>query len=313
MFNLSENDYRTIKDFIKKNKLKTVAIQAPEGLKTRIQSIDRRIQEENNITTAIYLEPCYGACDIPDLNLKQAGFEGIIHIGHSRYLKNTEIPVIYIELQCKTTILPTLEKEINKLKNYKNIGIITTIQHMNELKPIENYLNKNNIKTYKGKPDIAEYPGQILGCDQSSALKIKDKVEAYLYIGTGRFHPLGVARATGKPILLLDPEKKHIENINREEQLRYGKILIIKKMKFKEAKKIGLLITTKKGQIEKNYIEIKNKLENMGKEVYILVADHISPDKIEGLQLDFLINTACPRIEEDLIYKIPLLNWEMII
>ena len=312
MFNLSDNDYKIIKEFITKNKIKIAAIQAPEGLKTKIQSIEKRIRSENNITTAIFLEPCYGACDIPDLNLKELGFDGIIHIGHSKYLKNTKLPVIYIELQCTEDLTPTLLTEINKLKKYKNIGIITTIQHIDQLKKIEDTLNKNNIKTYRGKPKIATYPCQILGCDQSAALDIKNKVEAYLYIGTGKFHPLGVARATGKPVILLNPEKKEIKEIDKTEAEKYERIIIIKISKFKDAGKIGLLVTTKKGQANKNYAEIAKKLKAMKKEVYILVLNHISPEKIEGLELDFLVNTACPRIEEDNIYKIPLLNWETI-
>ena len=41
--------------------------------------------------------------------------------------------------------------------------------------------------------------------------------------------------------------------------------------------------------------------------------EHISPDKIEGMKLDVIVNTACPRIEDDLTYRIPIVNWSTIV
>ena len=313
MFNLSAKDYNKIVKFIKKNNIQILAIQAPEGLKTSIQEIELKIRSNNNILTAIYIEPCYGACDIPDLNLKELEFQGIVHIGHSQYINSTEIPTLYIELYLENNFEPTLKSSLNIFKPYKNIGLITTIQYIKHLDAIEKTLNSNGIKTHIGKPKIAKQDGQILGCDQSAAIVIKDKVDAYLYIGTGRFHPLGVAKATGRPVLLLNPENTKIEEIDKTELDKEEKKIAIKISKFNDATRIGLLVTTKKGQLNRNYAEIKEKLEKIGKEVYILIADNISPEKIEGLKLDFLINTACPRIEEDTIYSQPLINWDKII
>ena len=50
-------------------------------------------------------------------------------------------------------------------------------------------LQKQKAYTYKGKQ---KYKAQILGCDTTAAEKIKDKVDAYLYIGTGKFHPIAL-------------------------------------------------------------------------------------------------------------------------
>ena len=57
---------------------------------------------------------------------------------------------------------------------------------------------------------------------------------------------------------------------------------------------------------------MKNKLEKIGKKVYLLAFDEVSPEKLEGLKLDFLINCACPRIGIDDLrkFKIPIVNYE---
>ena len=44
---------------------------------------------------------------------------------------------------------------------------------------------------------------------------------------------------------------------------------------------------------------MKEKLEKAGKNVWILVADEITPEKLMGLNIEVLVNTACPRIRDD--------------
>ena len=41
--------------------------------------------------------------------------------------------------------------------------------------------------------------------------------------------------------------------------------------------------------------------------------DFIEKEKIKGLDVDILVNTACPRIEEDNIFDAPIINAENII
>ncbi len=52
---------------------------------------------------------------------------------------------------------------------------------------------------------------------------------------------------------------------------------------------------------------MKKRLEGMGKRVYILAMNHVSDWKLEGLSLDCLVNTACPRIADD-AHSIPMIN-----
>ena len=47
------------------------------------------------------------------------------------------------------------------------------------------------------------YPGQVIGCNYGNVKSIADEVEAFLFVGGGMFHALGIALSTSKPTLLL--------------------------------------------------------------------------------------------------------------
>ena len=116
---------------------------------------------------------------------------------------------MFIEAKSNAGVKKAVEKSIRLLP--KKVGIITTAQHKHKLKEIKEILEKNKIK--------AEIGGQILGCDASSAVKIKNKVDAFLYVGSGRFHPIEVQLETDKKVIMANPltnEAKVLEKIEVE-------------------------------------------------------------------------------------------------
>ncbi|MEM5832631.1 MAG: diphthamide synthesis protein, partial [Candidatus Aenigmatarchaeota archaeon] len=168
-----------------------------------------------------------------------------------------------------------------------------------------------NKKVYTKK--VLEYEAQILGCNVNAA-KI-DEAEAIIVISEGFFYPLGLLlEIENKPIIYIDLEKQEIRDISFLRE-KFRKIIAWNLVKFKEAKKIGLLVSWKKGQIFYDVFKIKKEIEKMGKKVYIFAFDEIVPEKLEGISVDFLINLACPRIFPDDIerYKIPLLNFSILL
>ncbi len=302
MFMLSE-----ISGIIKKHQAKRVLIQIPEGMKTKAQEISE-IAEKRGVETIILAEPCFGACDVPDNVAEQLECDLIIQFGHSSMGLKSKVPIEYVEYRLKSNALKILEEHSEKLKDYKKIGLLTTLQHIDELKGVKKVLERDGKIVFIGKPDVAKYAGQILGCDQQAAKIVEGKVDAFLYIGSGRFHSLGVAHKVNKPVLILDVEKNDIFEL-KDELEKYQKKLIMKKEKFKDAKNIGLLVSTKKGQLNKDVFDIKRRIEKQNKKVWIVAMDQITPEKILGMNFDVLINTACPRIEEDLVFGKPVLNW----
>jgi 2-(3-amino-3-carboxypropyl)histidine synthase len=272
-------------------------LQIPDGLKRKAL----KIADEND-DVLIDCESCYGACDLAINEAKTLGCDKIIHFGHSKLIES-EIPVEYKEIRQEIDL--PLEK-IN-IKE-KRIGLVSTLQFIDSLGTVKKFLEENGkiVKIGKGKG----YAGQILGCDISSAKAIEDGVDAFLFIGSGNFHPLGLALKTEKPVYFLNLEKNKLGDLKQLKEKfikqRYATIALAK-----DAKNFGILVSVKPGQMNLELAkEIKKKLENKGKKAYILVFNEIKTEKLEGLDLDCYINTACPRIAIDnrTDFKKPILN-----
>ncbi len=56
--------------------------------------------------------------------------------------------------------------------------------------------------------------------------------------------------------------------------------------------------------------EAKKKIEKMGKNVFVIFMNEITPEKLEGINVDLFVNCACPRIGmEDVVkFRKPLIN-----
>lgn len=294
---------------LKKLKVKRLLIQFPEGLKYKIQSIVKTL-EQNGLECVICLEPCFGACDVKDDVSLRLGCNAILHIGHSGLGIKSRIPVVYWEWIYDADPIPILKHEMSKLRQFKKIGLVTNLQFVGSIKKARAFLEMKGkeILTHKA----LSYEGQVLGCNIDAGKLIEKQVDAFLFLGAGKFHALGLALKVNRPVLLLDFEKKQIYDLKKE-KLKFLKLKEWCKASLKDAKKVGVLISWKKGQLRHEVIqETKQKLEKLGKEVYLLAMDTISPEKIEGLKLDLLVNLACPRIGiDDLVkYKLPIINFK---
>lgn len=279
-----------------------ILLQVPEGLKTKVLQLTEQLEKQGN-EVLISCEPCYGACDLRDSDARHLGCEKIIHYGHNKIIES-RIPVQYEEYRMKIDVLPILKKEFNKLDRYNSIGLLSTVQFLDCLTDIKNFLKDKGKKVETGKSKKL-YTGQILGCDLTAAKSVERKVDCFLFVGSGKFHPLGVG--TKKPIFMLDIEKQKIEKIDTE-KLEKQRMIAVELAR--DARMFGILVSTKPGQSNLELAEkIKDKIEKSGRKAYLLVFDEIKPEKLEGLQLDALINTACPRIaDERVLFKKPFLN-----
>jgi 2-(3-amino-3-carboxypropyl)histidine synthase len=230
------------------------------------------------------------------------GCDKIVHYGHSKVIE-TDMPVEYVELREDYDPIPVLKKHTIK---EKKIGLVSTLQFLDSLEKARKYLEEKGKTVKMGKGRFNH--GQILGCDVSAAKAIEEDVDAFLYIGSGNFHPLGLAMQTEKPVYFLDVEKGEITVVDKEKFLkqRYVAAALAK-----DANRFGILVSVKPGQMNLELAKkIKKKLEEKGKKAYILVFNEIKPEKLIGLDLDCYINTACPRIAVDNRneYRKPILN-----
>lgn len=302
----SSCDMAKIENSIVRHKAKTVALQVPEGLKCSVCAMAKQI-EALSADVLIFADTCFGACDIPDISMARMGCDLVVHVGHSEMVRKLCLPCVYVEYFSMADVAAILEKGMNKLKDFKSIGVVTTIQHINHIDAVSRLLKKHGKEVYIGKPSVAKFRGQVLGCDQSAAISVIDKVDCILYFGTGRFHANGIAKRTDKPVFILSLEDGKIHRLESERE-RFLKKKIVLRHKFGSSKTVCIVASTKVGQMNKNVVEIKRKIERMGKSAFVAVMDEINPDKLLGMDYDIIVNTACPRIEDDVVFRKPVIN-----
>lgn len=284
---------------IRKRKAGRIFLQVPEGLKTKALDMVKEL-EGAGLKVFTSCEPCFGACDLRDVEAERLGCDLILHIGHSEFPRlKTKIPVVYEDYRIDADPVPLLTNNFDKLKPYKTISLVTTLQYIDSLKPAGEFLKSRGKKVCTGTPLKAKHPGQILGCDYSAAKPLEELADCFLFLGTGRFHPLGLAMNVKKPVLFMDFEKNEITDLT-EERDKGQRLRMMHAEEAKGYRNFGILVSTKPGQMDiKTAENVKKKLEDLGKNAFILVFDEIEPGKLMGLQVECLVNCACPRLAED--------------
>ena len=288
---------------VNEKKYKKIMVQIPEGLKIYHEKIVGKIESETDAVVILSGAPCYGACDIVK---NDADF--LVHFGHSM-ITEPGIPCFFAECRSNIDVLKVVEKSAGHLD--KNVGLITTVQHIHKINEMKNILEKNGKNVFVGKGGKrVKYPGQVLGCDFSSALSIIDKVDCYLYVGTGNFHPLGVSIATKKKVIVANPysnEGREIEEL-KEKILRQRHAAI---EKAKQGERFGIVVGEKTGQKRfKLARKLKVMLEKEGKNASLILLNEIKPEYLLYLNYDCFVCTACPRIAIDdySMYEKPVLT-----
>ncbi|RLG14675.1 MAG: diphthamide biosynthesis enzyme Dph2 [Candidatus Nanohalarchaeota archaeon] len=305
---LSEETNRKIISILEKRKPKKVAITVPEGMKADLKKI-AKIIESCNCSAAMIVEPCFGACDLRDYEAKMLGCDLLLHFGHSDFGLRPIIPTEYIECFSDFCALEILKNGLKNLVKYKKIALCSVIQHALKLEEIKKFLEQNGKTVFVPQSKKTKYPGQILGCDCSGIEALGNEIDCALFIGSGMFHPLRLLERISVPVLCVGPDKTGILDITKKKDMLLRR-KIIRQKKFEYAQKIGLIASFKRGQFKKNIFELKEKIEREGKTVYLLAMDFIAKEKMLGLDVDMIVNTACPRIEEDDIFDVPIINVE---
>lgn len=250
-----------------------------------------------------------------DLNILMF-VDALFHFGHSPIMscipQNLKDKIYFIKLKCNLNI-NTIIKNINSYLIKDKIGLLSTIQHVNQLNEIREKLQLISNKVFiikKGDKRI-EYPGQIIGCNFSTARKcLEVGCEEFIYVGSGLFHPIGISISTSKNVVCINPYTLSIENVNNR-NFFLKRHAIISNLLNSKASKYGILITTKIGQQRIQLAnEIYNKIVELKLEAYIIILDLITPEQIRSFDVDAFINTACPRIsiDDSNLFHVPLIT-----
>lgn len=301
-------DLHDMVERIKHARAKTVGLQLPEGLKRRAAALARALEEATEAQIVIIGEECFGACDvIPD-----AGMDIIFNIGHS------DIPNMPLDrdnyrfIELPYDIDHQALHEILSLEELGGkVGLVATVQHVHALDGFKQFLEGNGIEAVIARGgDRVVHPGQILGCNLSSAANCGE-VDSYVFLGSGRFHALGIYLALGKPVFILDPYSGLVALLEKEASEQYLKTRWGAISRAKQAKTFGIIVSRKPGQYRMETAEnVKRTLEEAGKEAYLIILDLLTPQRLDTLGLDAYVVTACPRIaiDDSGSYSQPLLT-----
>ncbi len=284
---------------------KTVGLQFPVGLRTRAVELAQEIEAKAGVRCLVSADPSFGACDIADMPV-----DLIVHLGHAPMPHLRYHRVFFYDLPgpplASFAFVDAAEPMLPK-----RVGLLTTTQFRGWLPAIRDHLEQAGHEVAIGEPDRrVAYAGQLLGCDYHTAEAVAKDVDGYLYIGTGEFHPIGVAFLTDKPIVIADPERGSARTLadlkDRILRQRFAAIA-----KAKDAKTFGIIVSRKIGQVRMEMAtDLRALAEKHGLQANIFLMDLVSPEFLEGYRVDAWVNTACPRIaiEDGLLYKKPLLT-----
>ena len=264
---------------------RTVALQFPAGLKRRAAEYATSLKEAG-FAVIISGDPCYGACDLALDTLDHA--DVLVHIGHTPVDSRENVifepyPVDF-DVGVLANALPQLKEKI--------VGLVTTVQHVHLIPAMEAFLREKGIDVrVTGGGTRAPNRGQVLGCSFAAARATK--APEILFVGTGVFHPIGIALSTGARVVALDPLAGIAQEVSGDALLR-RRFAVIEKARGAET--IGIIVSSKCGQERMAFAE---RLSVLSPKAVIVTMREVSPDELLNLGFACYVNTACPRLAYD--------------
>jgi len=292
-------DTQRVAKEIKERNASRVLIQLPDGLRQNALSLAETLATLTGAEILISGDSCYGACDLAIPQASAIDADMIVHYGHSRML-HTDIPILYVEAKLDFDSQALTEKVLPQIKAWNGIGLATTVQHAHKIPEIRDSLRRHGLRPETGT-GTTTHAGQILGCDYTAATAVADRVEGYLYIGAGRFHPLGLAISSGRPVATADPYSMAVGAITDADVMRIAKRRMAAITAARDASRFGILVSTKPGQFQLATADkLRDLLTEAGKLAAIILIDEITPSRLRDFtEAQAYIDTACPRIAID--------------
>ena len=290
------NDISDLVRQLRERGAQKVALQFPAGLKRRAAEYTSALKSAG-FDVIISGDPCYGACDLALDTLASA--DVLVHVGHAPVDKQDRVIFLPYEVDFAMAVLgkalPLLEGETT--------GLVTTVQHVHLVPAMESFLKEQGIdvRVAEGR-GRTPFRGQVLGCCFTTAKETG--AAQILFVGTGLFHPIGIALSTGARVVALDPLTGTAQEVKGDALLRKRFAVIVKA---RGAKSIGIIVSTKNGQCR---MDLARHLAAFSPHAVIVTMNEVSPDELLNLGFDCYVNTACPRLayDDQVRFPVPVLS-----
>jgi len=286
----------------------SVSINGPDGIIPQIQQTAINITKKFGIPAYVIADTTWGTCDLNSNAGKILGTGIQFNVGHTINTESIEKNVILIDAFDDIKFDSVAEKCADILSG-KTIALVTDSQHLNQMEKVKDILTNNGVKVKIGKGGGQLNDGQVFGCEFYPATKLKEEVDAYVFLGQSNFHASGIALSTNMPTYVLDPYFNEIREVTEfAQKLKKKATLAI--YKAAEAKSFGVIVGLKEGQLSKLFaLKFKKELEKEGKTVQLFALTDITSERLNNLKgIDAFIQVACPRISTDNQFDKPVLS-----
>jgi 2-(3-amino-3-carboxypropyl)histidine synthase len=275
---------------------KKVALQFPAGLKRRAAEWAGALKTAG-FGVIVSGDPCYGACDLALDTLDHA--DVLVHVGHTPVDMQDRVIFLPYEVDFDVAVL----ENALPLLGGKTTGLVTTVQHVHLIPAMEAFLKARGIdvRVAEGK-GRTPCRGQVLGCCFTAAKEAG--ADQVLFVGTGLFHPIGIALSTKARVIALDPLAGTVQEVSGESLLR-KRFAVIEKARGAES--IGIIVSTKSGQ---HRMALARRLARLSPHAMIVTMHEVSPDELLNLGFGAYVNTACPRLayDDQVRFPVPVLS-----
>ncbi|MDP3563738.1 MAG: diphthamide biosynthesis enzyme Dph2 [Methanoregula sp.] len=279
------NDISDLVRKLQQRGARKVALQFPAGLKRR--AVEYAAQLSNTgFSVIINGDPCYGACDLALDTLDHADM--LVHIGHTPVDERENVIFEPYPVDFDVVMLANAIPFIKE----KTVGLVTTVQHVHLIPVMESFLREKGIDVRVADGGTrAPNRGQVLGCSFEAARSTH--APEILFVGTGVFHPIGIALSTGARVVALDPLTGIAQEVSGDTLLR-KRFAVMEKAR--GAKSIGIIVSSKSGQ---ERMALAERLSALSPKAVIITMREVSPDELLNLGFACYVNTACPRLAYD--------------
>ena len=286
------NDTSDLVAELKKRGSQRVALQFHEGLKRRAAEYAAALKTAG-FDVIVSGDPCYGACDLALDTLALA--DVLVHFGHAPVDDRQDVIFEPYYVGFEVTVL----KHALPFLKGKTICLVTTVQHVNLVPEMAAFLQSEGINARVGAGSTrTPLKGQVLGCSFAAA-KVPGADEI-LFVGTGIFHAIGIAIATRKRVIALDPLTGTAQEVSGDALLR-RRFAVVEKAR--KAKTVGIILSTKSGQ---QRMALAQHLSSLSPNTTIVTMREVNPDELLNLGFTCYVNTACPRLAYDDQVRFPV-------